>query len=166
MPSGNWYCAGPITLLSNVNFHLAGGAEIWFSPNPADYAKYGPNDLGANGKLVLSRWQGNDCYNFSPMIYAYREDNIALTGEGQSSILNGQAGTPYSGNNCWWTWKGTNGSYGFVTGAPAENTPNLPLNEIDPSLPADLVNLIQFGNPAGGSGNSYTADSAYTKQTV
>src|SRR6516162_8776953 len=71
VPPGDWYCAGPITLLSNVNFHLRSGAQIWFSPNPADYAKYGSYDFGPNGKLVRSRWQGNDCYNFSPMVYAY-----------------------------------------------------------------------------------------------
>ena len=75
VPAGDWYCAGPITLLSNVNFHLRSGAQIWFSPNPADYAKYGPYDFGPNGKLVHSRWQGNDCYNFSPMVYAYGQHN-------------------------------------------------------------------------------------------
>ena len=96
VPPGNWYCAGP--LLSNVNFHLASGAQIWFSPNPSDYAKYGDYDFGTSGKLVLTRWQGNDCFNFSPMVYAYEQDNIALTGEDHTSILNGQAGTPYSGN--------------------------------------------------------------------
>jgi polygalacturonase len=164
VPAGNWYCAGPITLLSNVNFHLASGAQIWFSPNPADYAKYGAYSFGANGNLVQSRWQGNDCYNFSPMVYAYGQTNIALTGEDHTSILNGQAGTPYDGLTCWWTWKGTTGAYGFVAGAPSEVTPNplnQPLNAVDPSLPADMVNLIEFGDPAGGTGSSYTRDSSY-----
>ena len=164
VPAGNWYCAGPITLLSNVNFHLASGAQIWFSPNPADYAKYGPYSFGTNGNLVQSRWQGNDCYNFSSMVYAYGQKNIALTGEDHTSILNGQAGTPFDGSICWWTWKGTAGSYGFVAGTPSEGTANPlnePLNEIDASLPQDLVNLIEFGSAAGGTSNSYTKDSAY-----
>ncbi|MBV9656446.1 MAG: glycoside hydrolase family 28 protein [Acetobacteraceae bacterium] len=164
VPAGNWYCAGPVTLLSNVNFHLASGAQIWFSPNPADYAKYGPVAAGANGNLVQSRWQGNDCYNFSPMVYAYGQSNIALTGEDHTSILNGQAGTPYDGATCWWTWKGTAGNYGFVAGAPSEVTPNplnLPLSAIDPTLPSDLVDLIQFGNPQGGTGTAFTRDSSY-----
>jgi polygalacturonase len=78
VPSGNWYIAGPITLLSNVNFHLNSGAVIWFDPNPASYAKYGPYNFGSNGNLVQSRWQGNDCYNFSPLIYAFGQNNIAL----------------------------------------------------------------------------------------
>ena len=41
IPAGDWYCAGPIVLLSNVNVHLNAGARIYFSNNPADYAKYG-----------------------------------------------------------------------------------------------------------------------------
>ena len=71
VPAGNWYCAGPIVLLSNVNVHLQKGAHIYFSNNPEDYAKYGSFDCGPNGKLVISRWQSNDCLNFSPMVYAY-----------------------------------------------------------------------------------------------
>jgi len=51
VPAGTWYCAGPIVLLSNVNFHLAANCTIYFSPNPPDYAKDGPVDCGANGRL-------------------------------------------------------------------------------------------------------------------
>ena len=58
VPPGDWNCAGPITRLSNVNFHLRSGAQIWFSPNPADYTKHGPYDFGPDGKLVRMRWQG------------------------------------------------------------------------------------------------------------
>ncbi|MFP3615715.1 endopolygalacturonase, partial [Paraburkholderia sp. SIMBA_050] len=47
VPAGNWYCAGPIVLQSNVNFHLSANCTIYFSPNPADYAKDGPVDCGA-----------------------------------------------------------------------------------------------------------------------
>lgn len=164
VPAGNWYCAGPVTLLSNVNFHLASGAQIWFSPNPADYAKYGPYDFGANGKLVKSRWQANDCYNFSAMVYAYNQENIALTGEDWTSILNGQAGTLYNTTNCWWTWKGTAGSDGFVAGQPSEGTANalnLPLGPLNPALSTAEINLIEFGSATGGTGNAYTKDSAY-----
>jgi polygalacturonase len=164
VPAGNWYCAGQITLLSNVNFHLASGAQIWFSPNPADYAKYGPYNFGPNGNLVQSRWQANDCYNFSSMVYAKDQENIALTGEDWTSILNGQAGTLYNATNCWWTWKGTVGTAGFVAGQPSEGTANplnLPIGALNPALSTAEVNLIEFGSAAGGSGNSYTKDSAY-----
>ncbi|GGF01762.1 hypothetical protein GCM10011611_04080 [Aliidongia dinghuensis] len=164
VPAGNWYCAGPITLLSNVNFHLASGAQIWFSPNPADYAKYGPYDFGANGKLVRSRWQANDCYNFSSMVYAYGQENIALTGADWTSILNGQAGTLYNATNCWWTWKGSVGTAGFVGGQPSEGTPNAlnkPIGTLNPALSTAQVNLIEFGSAAGGTSNAYTKDSSY-----
>lgn len=63
VPPGNWYCAGPIVLQSDVNFHLGANCTIYFSPNPADYAKDGPVDCGANGRLYYSRWQANDCLN-------------------------------------------------------------------------------------------------------
>eukprot|EP01032_Pedospumella_encystans_P025524 gene25524-28844_t len=46
------------------------------SNQPSDYAKYGDFDCGKNGKLVISRWQSNDCLNFSSPIYAYGQDNI------------------------------------------------------------------------------------------
>lgn len=98
VPAGDWFCAGPITLKSGVNFHLSRNCRIRFSSNPEDYARYGDHDCGANGKLVLSRWQGNDCLNFSPMIHAFGQTRIALTGEDWTSILDGQA-------QPWWDWK-------------------------------------------------------------
>jgi polygalacturonase len=107
LPAGNWYCKGPMVLRSNVHVHLAAGAQIFFSANHLDYAKYGDIDCGEHGKLVRSRWQGNDCLNYSPMIYAYGQKNIALTGADWTSILNGQGGVPFeTGVGCWWDWKG------------------------------------------------------------
>src|SRR5437764_1522869 len=81
IPKGDWFCAGPIVLLSNVNVHLQAGAHVYFSNDPRDYAKYGDVDCGPNGKLVVSRWQSNDCLNFASMIYAHKQDNIALTAD-------------------------------------------------------------------------------------
>ena len=116
IPKGNWYCAGAIILKSNVHVHLESGARIYFSNSPQDYAKHGDFDCGVNGKLSLTRWQGNDCLNFTSMIYAYGQHNIALTGEDWSSILDGQGGTPFineEGN--WWSWKsGTNQGQGDI----------------------------------------------------
>jgi polygalacturonase len=113
VPAGNWYCAGPIVLQSNVNFHLSVNCTIYFSPNPADYAKDGPVDCGANGRLYYSRWQANDCLNYGAPVYARNATNIALTGEGATSVLNGQAMTPFAGSGagrvCWWTYKGSSG---------------------------------------------------------
>jgi polygalacturonase len=172
VPAGNWYIAGPITLLSNVDFHLSSGAVIYFDPNPANYAKYGPYDFTAtgNGKLVISRWQGNDCYNYSPLVYAYGQNNIALTADDNTAILNGQAGTSYGTPTspdtfaCWWTWKGSAGTAGWVSPAPGEgtaNTANKPLVATYIANPAVTVNLAEFGTASAGSSTNYTKDSSY-----
>ncbi|RAR52098.1 polygalacturonase [Paraburkholderia unamae] len=146
VPAGNWYCGGPIVLLSNVNFHLSAGCTIYFSPNPADYAKSGPVDCGANGKLYYTRWQGNDCLNFGSPVYAYKQTNIAITGEGETSILNGQAMTPFSGSGsastCWWTYKGSNGQYGCVNSSTPSQAYANPNNAALTSTNATLLALI------------------------
>ncbi|ELX12698.1 pectin lyase fold-containing protein [Janthinobacterium sp. HH01] len=169
VPAGNWYCAGPIVLLSNVNLHLSAGAHIYFSNNPADYAKYGDIDCGKHGKLSISRWQSNDCLNFSSMIYAYGQDNIALTGDDWTSTLNGQGGVPFNEQgDCWWTWKGklktlnavAQGSTpNFTKGKMSENTEN-PMNAeslsiIAPQLTEAERLLIQ------GEGARWRADAQY-----
>ena len=167
IPKGNWYVAGPIVLRSNVNVHLQKGAHIYFSSNPADYAKYGDFDCGAKGKLVISRWQSNDCLNYSPMVYAYGQHNIALTGDDWSCVLNGQGGVPYeaSGDN-WWRWKGKNRAFMADGHAMAESvlarteiTPNannaVSLASVAPELPESLRQLIQ------GDGDRWRADSQY-----
>ena len=86
VPQGTFY-TGPITLLSNVNLHIEKGATLKFSTNPTDYFP-----------AVLSRWEGIDCYNAHPLIYAYQAENIALTGEG---TLDGQGS-----KTDWWYMKG------------------------------------------------------------
>jgi polygalacturonase len=108
IPAGNWLVKGPIVLKSNVNVHLAKGAHVYFSNDPDDFAKYGDYDCGPNGKLVISRWQSNDCLNYSPLVYAYNQTNIALTGEDWTSILDGQGGVParMANGDTWWDWKG------------------------------------------------------------
>ena len=146
VPAGTWYCAGPIVLASQVNFHLAANCTLYFSPNPRDYAKDGPVDCGANGKLYFGRWQGNDCVNFGAPIYARNARNIALTGEGPTSVLNGQGMTPFAGSGnastCWWTYKGIMGKYGSVAAttptAIYPNPNNRDLREVVPTLTAEL----------------------------
>lgn len=150
IPAGNWLCAGPITLLSNVHVHLQAGAQVFFNNNPADYAKYGDYPCGKNGNLVRARWQGNDCLNFSPLVYAHSQENIALTGEDWSSILNGQGGLPFSADSdeCWWSWKGK--LHGAKQSTLSEVVPN-PLNptkliEVAPHLSVEKAALIEGDN--------------------
>ena len=150
VPSGNWYCAGPIVLLSNVNFHLSSNCTIYFSPNPADYAKDGPVNCGANGNLFYSRWQANDCLNFGAPVYARNQTKIAITGEDTTSILNGQAMTPFAGSGntatCWWTYKGSKGEYGCAgstTPSQAYTNPNnVDLKTIAPNISDALYALL------------------------
>jgi len=169
IPKGDWFCAGPIVLLSNVNVHLQAGAHVYFSNDPRDYAKYGDVDCGPNGKLVVSRWQSNDCLNFSSMIYAHNQNNIALTGDDWTAILDGQGGVPFKdSNDCWWTWKGKNAtinsvaqdkSPNYVPGKLAQNQPNRnnpkSLAEIAPGLSEEKRRLIQ------GEGDKWRADDAF-----
>jgi len=83
VPAGTWL-TGPIHLRSNVNLRLEQGALVRFSARPADYLP-----------PVFTRWEGVECYNYSPLIYACDCDNVAVTGEGALDGL-GQA---------WWHWK-------------------------------------------------------------
>jgi polygalacturonase len=69
IPAGTWH-TGPIVLKSKVNLHVAEGATLLFSADTSLYPR------------VLTRWEGMDCYNVSPMIYAYGQKNIAITGKG------------------------------------------------------------------------------------
>ncbi len=168
IPKGNWYCAGPIVLRSNVHVHLQAGAHIFFSQKPEHYAKYGDYDCGAKGKLTLSRWQSNDCLNYSSMVYAFNESNIALTGEDWTSVLDGQGGMPFnSEGDCWWTWKGKNRTINAVAqnnvpnqgpGRMSQVVPNPlnePLSKVAPWLSEQERNHIE------GEGKKWSHDEQY-----
>jgi len=85
VPEGR-YLTGPVRLRSNVELHLARGAVLLFSTDTAHYP------------LVPTRWEGVELMNYSPLVYAWRERNVAITGPG---TLDGQAG-----EDAWWSWKG------------------------------------------------------------
>lgn len=69
VPQGNYF-TGAIHLKSNVNLHLQDSAKITFSVNPAHYP------------IVFGRWEGMELMNYSALIYAYGQQNIAITGNG------------------------------------------------------------------------------------
>lgn len=71
IPEGEWLTA-KIHFKSNVNLHLNKGAILLFSEDPKDYLP-----------AVQSTWEGYECMNYSPLIYAYQCKNIAITGEGE-----------------------------------------------------------------------------------
>lgn len=83
IPKGDWI-TGAVHLKSNVNFHLEEGATLHFSDNPEDYLP-----------AVHVRWEGVECYNYSPLVYAPNCENVAITGKG---TLNGHG-------KKWWALK-------------------------------------------------------------
>ena len=90
VPAGE-FSTGAIHLKSNVNLHVSKGATVKFSINPKDYLP-----------IVHTRWEGMELMHLSPLIYAYEQTNIGITGEG---TLDGQ------GKSFFWKWHG-NARYG------------------------------------------------------
>lgn len=86
IPTGEWI-TGPLTLKSNTNLIVSENAVLKFS---TDYSHYYP--------AVETRWEGLDCYNAHPLIYALNAKNIAITGKG---TIDGQGS-----NEVWWFMKG------------------------------------------------------------
>ncbi|MDX6183630.1 glycoside hydrolase family 28 protein [Flavobacterium sp. Fl-77] len=78
VPKGIYKINGPIHFVSNVNLKIEKGAKIKFSDNPDDYLP-----------MVLTSWEGTMVYNYSPLIYAFECENIAITGEG---TIDGEGG--------------------------------------------------------------------------
>ena len=70
IPRGQWL-TGPIHLRSHVNLHIAEGAVLQFSDDPKEYLP-----------AVQSSWEGMECFNYSPLIYAFDCDNVAISGGG------------------------------------------------------------------------------------
>jgi unsaturated rhamnogalacturonyl hydrolase len=84
------FLTGAIHLMSGVNLHLEKGATLLFKTDPRAYLP-----------AVFTRFEGMECWNYSPLIYACGQKNIAVTGEG---TLDGQAD-----DSTWWNWKGNRG---------------------------------------------------------
>ena len=100
VPAGR-YLTGPIHLKSNVDLHVTEDATIAFSQDPDAYLP-----------VVYTRWEGTELYNYSPLIYAFGQRNIAVTGTG---TLDGQADNAH-----WWPWKGS-ADYGWHPGDPQQS---------------------------------------------
>ncbi len=100
VPAGR-FLTGAVHLKSNVNLYLDSEASLAFDTNPASYP------------LVFTRWEGMELMNYSPLIYARKQKNIAITGKG---VLDGQGSEKH-----WWAWKGPWGGstpYGWKEGMP------------------------------------------------
>ena len=98
---GGTFMTGAIELKSGVNLHLAERATtIRFTRDPAAYP------------VVLTRFEGMECMNFSPLIYAIEQERLAITGTG---TLDGNADCEH-----WWPWKGRTGC-GWSAGVPNQD---------------------------------------------
>ncbi|HKX30996.1 MAG TPA: glycoside hydrolase family 28 protein [Blastocatellia bacterium] len=95
------YLTGAIYLKSKVNLHVSKGATVRFSQNPQHYLP-----------AVHTRWEGVELMNYSPFIYAYKEQDLAISGEG---ILDGQSDCEH-----WWPWKGRT-NCGWKKGDPEQS---------------------------------------------
>jgi len=117
VPAGR-FLTGAIHLKSNVNLHVAAGATLLFDRDPRQYLP-----------AVFTRWEGTECMNYSSFIYAWEQENIAITGAG---TLDGQADCEH-----WWPWKGRT-ECGWKKGEPSqEKARNLLFKMSDEGVPPE-----------------------------
>ena len=86
VPAGMTFETGAISLKSHVNLVIEESAVLRFAFQPDLYP------------IVETSWEGLDCYNLSPCIYAFGQTDIALTGKG--TIDGGGS------RETWWPWCG------------------------------------------------------------
>ena len=100
IPAGQKFLTAAIQLKSGVNLEVQEGAVLEFAFEPELYP------------IVPTRWEGLDCWNLSPLIYAYQARDIAVTGKG--TIDGGGS------NDTWWPWCGSK-KFGMKEGGIAQN---------------------------------------------
>ena len=100
VPAGQKFITGAITLLSRVNLHIEEGATREFAFQPELYP------------IVETSWEGLECFNLQPCVYAFKAKDIAVTGKG--TIDGGGS------NDTWWPWCGS-GRFGAKEGGIAQN---------------------------------------------
>ena len=128
VPAGR-FLTGPIHLRSNVNLHVTRDATIAFSRDPRAYLP-----------AVFTRWEGMELMGYSPLIYAFEQENVAVTGEG---TLDGQADAEH-----WWPWKGS-AEHGYRKGGPTQAPAR-----------AELMRMMERGEPVA---RRLFADASYLR---
>ncbi|MDQ7989345.1 MAG: glycoside hydrolase family 28 protein [Candidatus Dactylopiibacterium sp.] len=106
VPAGDWL-TGPIHLRSRIELHIEEGATVRFRTEAEAYLP-----------MVLTRWEGVELYNYSPLIYALDCEDIAITGRG---TLDGQGS-----NDTWWKWR-DKVKFGWQPGTPQQKPARLML---------------------------------------
>ena len=95
VPAGQKFLTGAIQLKSGVNLVVEEGAILEFVFEPELYP------------IVETSWEGLECFNLSPCVYAFKAKDIAITGKG--TIDGGGS------NDTWWPWNG-NPRFGWKEG--------------------------------------------------
>ncbi|MBO7570458.1 MAG: glycoside hydrolase family 88 protein, partial [Bacteroidaceae bacterium] len=101
IPAGQRFLTGAIEMKSGVHLVVEEGAVLEFVFEPKLYP------------IVETSWEGLDCYNLSPCIYAFKAKDIAITGKG----------TIDGGDNrsTWWPWCGAT-KYGWKEGIVSQKS--------------------------------------------
>ncbi|WP_328952454.1 glycoside hydrolase family 28 protein (plasmid) [Streptomyces sp. NBC_00184] len=99
VPPGEWL-TGAIHLRDRIDLHVEEGATLRFRQEPEAYLP-----------AVYTRYEGVECFNYSPLVYAFECRTVAVTGRG---TLDGQADWTH-----WWDW--TKG----VDGGPSPQNPDI-----------------------------------------
>ncbi len=117
VPEGTWK-TGAIRLKSHVNLVIEKGATLFFEFDRSLYP------------LVETRWEGLDCINYSPLIYAYKETDVAITGEG---TIDGNGS-----DETWWLMSGK---------TPKSKEVVVKEKQQNPGGRADLLKMAEDGVP-------------------
>ena len=105
VPAGQKFLTGAITLKDGVNLHVEEGAVLEFAFEPELYP------------IVETSWEGLECFNLSPCVYAFKAKDIAITGKG--TIDGGGS------NDTWWPWNG-NPRFGWKEGMISQRIESRP----------------------------------------
>ena len=99
VPAGLHFLTGSIELKNGVNLEVQENAVLEFVFDPTLYP------------IVETSWEGLECFNLSPCVYAFNAKDIAITGKG--TIDGGGS------NDTWWPWNG-NPRFGWKEGTTSQ----------------------------------------------
>ncbi len=122
VPTGQKFLTAAIELKSGVNLVVEEGAVLEFVFEPELYP------------IVETSWEGLECFNLSPCVYAFKAKDIAITGKG--TIDGGGS------NDTWWPWNG-NPRFGWKEGMISQR------NEARPRLLKNGEDGIPMYNEKG-----------------
>ncbi len=149
VPAGVWL-TGPVHLKSRIDLHVAEGAVLKFSDVIEDYLP-----------VVLVRGGGIDFYNYSPLIYARGQENIAVTGPGR---LDGNA-------EVWWDWKKKETRGQFAMGAAGVPVAERVFGTREAAIRPSFIGFIECKNILMegftiGSGPNWTIHPVYSENII